>query len=356
MISSFDHRTLGQRVLFGSGSARANIADASAGASRVMVVSSERDARLAAVLTADSAVVRRWTEVAQHVPTELADRARDAAAADDIDLIVSVGGGSATGLAKAIAMTTRVPILAVPTTYAGSEATNVWGLTADSRKTTGVDDGVLPSTVVYDAELFLRLPRALSIASGLNAVAHGIDALWAPGADPLNATLASEAIRLLAAGLRTISADPASLAGREQTLMGAYLAAVSFTSAGSGLHHKICHVLGGAYGLAHAQTHAVLLPHVTAFNASAAPGAGARIAEALDSRTAVRGLEDLYTELDAPRSLRDIGFNESDIPEAARLIIPTVPASNPRRVDTAAIETILRAAWAGTPIREYEQE
>jgi hypothetical protein len=153
--------------------------------------------------------------------------------------------GSTTGLAKAVALTTRIPIVAVPTTYAGSEATNVWGLTENATKTTGVDDRVLPAAVVYDAELTLSLPVALSVASGLNALAHCVDSLWAPRADPINQALAAEGIRALADGLPRIAGDPSDLAGRETALYGAYLAAVSFASAGSGLHHKICHVLGG---------------------------------------------------------------------------------------------------------------
>ncbi|MET1087643.1 MAG: iron-containing alcohol dehydrogenase, partial [Arthrobacter sp.] len=136
--------------------------------------------------------------------------------------------------------------------------------------------------------------------------------------------------------------------GREQALCGAYLAAASFASAGAGLHHKICHVLGGTFNLPHADVHTVVLPYVTAFNVAAAPEAGRRIATALGGPDALAGLTTLYEALDAPRALRDLGFNEDQIPAAAQIILPTVPASNPRRVGTADLERLLHAACAGT--------
>jgi maleylacetate reductase len=350
MAIVFDHKTLPQRVLFGTYRARQNVSEfvAETGATRIMVLASEREAERAASVTADTRVTLNWTEIAQHVPLAIAERARAAAVHNDIDLLICVGGGSTTGMAKAIAMTTGIPILAVPTTYAGSEATNVWGLTESQRKTTGTDDRVLPAAVVYDASLTLSLPVGLSVASGLNGIAHCIDSLWAPRADPINAALAAEGIRALAAGLRLISANPVSPDGREQALYGAYLAAVAFASAGSGMHHKICHALGGTYNLPHAQTHAIVLPYVTAFNAASAPDAEARIAQAFQSETAVAGLLDLRTELDAPKALRDYGFDEASIPEAARIILPSIPESNPRAVSIEDLETLLRAAWAGT--------
>ena len=199
--------------------------------------------------------------------------------------------------------------------------------------------------MIYDVGLTLSLPVALSVASGLNALAHCIDALWAPRADPVNAALAGEAMRLLARGLPAIKADPFGAAGREQTLSGAFLAATAFASAGSGLHHKICHVLGGTFNLPHAQTHAVILPHVTALNVAAAPEAAARIAAALESAGAVTGLQRLYKSLDAPRTLRELGLRENHITEAVDLILPHVPPSNPRSIDAADLERLLHAAW-----------
>jgi alcohol dehydrogenase class IV len=286
-----------------------------------------------------------------HVPVEVAQRARDAARDHDVDALISIGGGSATGLAKAVALTTGQPIVAVPTTYAGSEVTPVWGMTEAGRKDTGTDLRVLPKTVVYDATLTQRLPVDLSVASGLNALAHSVDAMWAPRADPVNAVLAGEAIRALRIGLSAVVEEPTGLDGREHTLYGAYLSAVAFASAGSGLHHKICHVLGGMFDLPHAPTHAVVLPHVLAFNAPNAPAAEQRIAAAFDAPSALDGLTTLREALDAPRTLRDIGMPSDGIAAAAEAVVAAAPAGNPTPVTTDSISELLRAAWAGKELR-----
>jgi maleylacetate reductase len=345
----FEHETLGQRVLFGAGRASRFLSEEvqRRGAGRVMVIASDREReRNGAVLEGlDTAFV--FGNVAQHVPVETAENARQQATEHGIDLLVSLGGGSATGLAKAVALTSGLPIVAVPTTYAGSEATDVWGLTENGRKTTGADRRVLPETVVYDAQLMVSLPPELGIASGLNALAHCVDSLWAPRADPINAALATEGIRALARGLPAVKAAPQELPGREDTLYGAYLAAVAFASAGSGMHHKICHVLGGRFGLPHAQMHAVVLPHVLAFNAAAAGGAAERIAAAFGTGNAMEGLEDLRSAVDAPQALKDYGLAESDLQEAVELILPYIPESNPRAVDAGSLARLLRDAWAG---------
>ncbi len=349
MSLTFDHVTLGQRVLFGTGAAAANLAAevARLGAERVMVIASDFEREMARKVAADIDVALWHHDVVMHVPIEVADKARAAAAEAGIDLLVCVGGGSTTGLAKAIAMTSRLPIIAVPTTYAGSEATNVWGLTEASRKTTGVDDAVLPATVIYDAALTLSLPVEMSVASGLNGMAHCIDSMWAPRVDPINAALGAEGIRALSQGLPLITADPAGTEGREQALYGAYLSAVAFASAGSGLHHKICHVLGGTFNLPHAQTHATVLPYVLAFNAPAAPEAEFRIAAAFGAADALTGLQELRKRLDAPKALSDYGFTADGIGEAAAIVLPAVPAFNPRPVTPENLTRLLEAALTG---------
>jgi maleylacetate reductase len=346
----FVHDILPQRVCFGSGTAAASLSREieALGAARVMLIASANEMRLAETVSRDVPVALRHDDVVMHVPVEVAERARQAAAGHDVDALVSVGGGSTTGLAKAVALTTGLPVVAVPTTYAGSEATPVWGLTEGAKKTTGTDPRVLPRVIVYDAELTLSLPVDLSVASGLNALAHCVDSMWAPAADPVNAALAAEGIRALQAGLPRIAGDPLDLAGREHALYAAYLSAAAFASAGSGLHHKICHVLGGKYNLPHAQTHATVLPYVLAFNGPAAPAAEQRIAAAFQAGSALAGLDALRRELDAPRSLADYGFTEDRIDEAAAAVLPSVPASNPRPVSAADLRTLLRAAWAGT--------
>ncbi|MFH8900571.1 maleylacetate reductase [Streptomyces coeruleorubidus] len=345
----FEHESLTQRVCFASGEARALVrAEAERlGASRVMVIAAAAEDELAQAVSADLPVVLRWNEVLMHVPVEVAGRARAAAAVHRADLLLSVGGGSTTGLAKAITLTRGLPIVAVPTTYAGSEATSVWGLTEQAHKTTGVDARVLPRSVVYDATLTVSLPVPMSVASGLNALAHCVDAMWGPRVDPIDQALAGEGIRALAAGLPAIVADPAGLAGRERALYGTYLSAVAFSSAGSGLHHKICHVLGGMYDLPHAQTHAVVLPHVLAFNAPAAPEAEQRIAAAFGAGSAIEGLEQLRRDVDAPKALRAYGLKETDVDDAVQAVLDVVPDGNPRPVTAGDVQRLLRAAWRG---------
>ncbi|MFE9651030.1 maleylacetate reductase [Streptomyces sp. NPDC006365] len=346
----FIHETLPQRVVFAPGAAPAAVAAevAALKARKVMLVAAPAEAALADRVSADLPVAVRHDEVVMHVPVDVAERARKAATEGAVDALVCVGGGSTTGLAKAVALTTGLPIVAVPTTYAGSEATNVWGLTEGEVKTTGVDPRVLPHSIVYDASLLLSLPVEMSVASGLNALAHCVDSMWGPRADPIDRALAVEGIRGLAQGLPTVAADPTGLTGREQTLYGAYLAAVAFASAGSGMHHKICHVLGGMFNLPHAQTHAVVLPHVLAFNATAVPETERRIAEAFGSPTAVAGLTALRETLQAPRALRDYGMPEDGIARAVAPALAAVPADNPTAVTEENLTALLRAAWEGS--------
>lgn len=346
----FTHETLPQRVTFATGAGPRAAAEevGRLDGRRVMLVASTRGARIGDRFAEELPVAIRHDAVVMHVPTEVAEQARAAAASASVDVLVSVGGGSTTGLAKAIAMTTGIPIVAVPSTYAGSEATNVWGLTEGETKTTGVDDRVLPRSIVYDAELLSSLPADLTVASGLNALAHCVDAMWGPRVDPIDLALAGEGIRGLAAGLPQVGADPSGITGIEQTLYGAYLAAVSFASAGSGMHHKICHVLGGMFNLPHAQTHAVVLPHVLAFNAPNAPEAERRIATAFGSRSASEGLAALRATLSAPKALKDFGMPERGIAQAVQPILKAIPANNPTPVDEDGIAGLLHAAWEGS--------
>ncbi|MGP6174090.1 maleylacetate reductase [Corynebacterium sp. A21] len=350
----FTHRTLGQAVHFGRGEASRYAAEEVAGhdAQRVMLIASEREAELAAAVVKEIKIALTWDDVIQHVPVDLAQRATEAAREAGIDLIISVGGGSTTGLAKGIALETGIPVIAVPTTYAGSEATNVWGLTAEATKTTGVDDKVLPATVIYDADLVATLPMGLAVASALNAMAHCVDSLWAPRADPINQVNALEGARSLAAALRRIHADPEDIDARGEAFYGCYLAAVSFASAGSGLHHKLCHVLGGTFDLPHAETHAIVLPHVLAFNEPAVPELAERLNRALtggDSHPegAVGALAELYREVGAPRALLDVGFTAAGIPDAVRRTLAAVPASNPVTATEENLTQLLHNALSG---------
>jgi alcohol dehydrogenase class IV len=289
----------------------------------------------------------RITAVRRHVPAEDAEQARQVARSSGAELIVCVGGGSATGLAKAVALTEHLPIIAVPTTYAGSEATPVWGITQEQRKQTGVDPIVLPETIIYDTRMLAALPRRLAVASALNALAHGIDALWAPAANPITSTHAEGGIRWIHDALSGIDDQPA-VDTASQLLVGTYLTSTAFASAGSGMHHKICHVLGGTYDLPHADLHAVILPHVVAFNMPDAPAAGAALRRALGGEDVIGALAQIYWTLKAPRSLAEIGFDISHLDKAAELCAAAIPPSNPRRVTVAAIRELLFAAYKGT--------
>ena len=213
-----------------------------------------------------------FTGVRPHVPAAVAQAARQEAAAAGADALLSIGGGSATGTAKAVALATGLPVIAVPTTYAGSEVTPVWGITEGARKTTGTDLRVLPRLVIYDPELTLGLPPGLSAASGLNAMAHCVEAFWAPRRNPVSSLAAGEGIRALAGALPLVGTAPADLGVRSSLLYGAYLAGSAFAVAGSGLHHKICHVLGGRYDLPHAQMHAIVLPSRAGVQHARGPG------------------------------------------------------------------------------------
>jgi maleylacetate reductase len=368
-MEPFARDTLPGRVVFGAGAARTALAGevARLGVSRLLLIPSGSEQSAARELTAPLAdrIAGTFTGVRPHVPVEVADAARKQAAAVGADAVLSLGGGSATGTAKAVALTTGLPVIAVPTTYAGSEVTPVWGLTDGDRKTTGVDARVLPRLVIYDPELTASLPGPVSAASGLNAMAHAVEAFWAPGRNPVSSLTAGEAIRVLAAALPAVLRDGADLGARGDLLYGAYLAGTAFAVTGSGLHHKICHILGGRYNLPHAQTHAIMLPYVLAFNAPGAPDAARQIGQALAGAglagaglaggDPAAALQRLAGQLGLPSGLREIGFGEEQIAEAARLIEPAVPADNPVPADAAALQELLRRAWAGDPAQEDVQ-
>jgi maleylacetate reductase len=347
-MTGFRHDTLAQRILFGAGRAPELLAIEirERGAQRVMLIGSDRVAHGA--LVDGLPVAARIEKVRQHVPAADADAGRALARTTDADLLISVGGGSATGLAKAIALETGLPIVAVPTTYAGSEATAMWGITAGNHKTTGVDLRVLPAAIVYDSDLFASLPPPLAVSSGLNALAHAIDALWAPGAEPLAAANAEISIRMLGDSLPMLTRPAPTASDRDAMLVGAYLAAVAFNATGSGIHHKICHLLGGRFGLPHAELHAAVLPEVLRYNAPFAPETTATIARALGAADGVAGVESLYRALEAPRALKDLGLREDDLDEAAELSLAAIPESNPRPPDLASIRELLQRAWSGT--------
>ncbi|MGW4368880.1 maleylacetate reductase [Nocardia takedensis] len=349
-MTSFTYDGLPGRVVFGAGVARTRLRGEidHLRAERILLIGSGREGVLGAKLCAPFAdrVIATFTDVRPHVPIEVAERARAAAA--HADLVVSVGGGSTTGTAKAVALTTGLPILAVPTTYAGSEVTPVWGMTERGRKTTGTDRRVLPGTVIYDPELTLSLPVDLSVASGSNAMAHCVEAFWAPRRSPVSNAVAEAGIRHLFTSLPAVHAAPRNLAARGDLLLGAYLAGSAFAVAGSGLHHKICHVLGGRFDLPHARTHAVVLPYVLAYNLPNAAHAADRIGTALSRPDPVAALRELSEKLDMPTGLGELGLTRAHVDAVVDDILAIAPADNPTPVTSAGLRALLRAAWSGS--------
>lgn len=345
---SFVHDTLAQRVVFDTGRAVDAVVEQAEHLhiDSPLLVSTESAHAVADEIAARVAPAAHWTDTPQHVPRQVADDATAAAREAGADGIISIGGGSATGLAKAIALETGLPIIAVPTTYAASEATPVWGITEERTKSTGEDPTVLPKVVVYDADLVATLPHHLAVASGLNALAHSVDSLWAPGANPINRALCTTSARALSTALRGLSEDGGCQA-REQALFGCYLSGVAFASAGSGLHHKICHVLGGTFNLPHAVTHSVILRYVAALNLPEIPTIADDLAIALGGDDAVNALNILYEEVGAPRSLAELGMPEEGIPEAVERILAVVPESNPVEITEENLTALLTAAYHG---------
>jgi maleylacetate reductase len=329
----FEHVQPGFRIVFGAGSLERLAGELEPRRWLVVHGGSQAAAaeRLAEALGADT-----FGEVRRHVPAALAERARARFAELGADGLIAIGGGSAIGLAKAIALTTHAPIVAVPTTYAGSEMTSVYGLTAEGRKRTGRDEAVRPRTVVYDPELVRALPPEVAGPSAMNALAHCVDALWAEGATPVSTLLAEGGARALREGLDT--SDP------ERLLYGAALAGWTFGVVGGALHHRICHLLGGAFDLPHAETHSAVLSHVAALNAPAVPEASARLAAALGADELAGGVYDLARRVGAPTGLRELGLAEERLDEVA----PEVAAAgNPVPLDERAARELLQRAWAG---------
>lgn len=348
-MRSFTHVSLPSRVVFGNG-ARAQIAaevDALRG-DRVMLISPGGIDDVVEAL--GERVVLVWDDIVQHVPIELADRAREAAAAADIDTVVTVGGGSATGLAKAIALTSRRPILAVPTTYAGSEQTTIYGLTGERHKQTGTSRDVLPRTVIYDPELTLDIPRGVTGPSAFNALAHSVEALYAPGCNPVVTAMAVEAIGAIRDSLPAVMAEPHDVDARGRLLYGAYLSGVCLGATAAAFHHKICHVLGGTFDLVHADAHSVILPHAVAFNAPAMPDEIRTLAAVLGDDPA-SALWDLAVASDVPTTLAALGLAEHDLTEAAEraaAAVATIAApGNPRPCSVEQMHALLERAFAG---------
>jgi maleylacetate reductase len=348
-MESFVYNGLPSRVIFGAGClAQLPQEIERLGATRAIVLSTppqRADAEALAQRLGERAA-GVYAEAVMHVPIETARAARDYAAQVGADCAIAIGGGSTTGLGKAIALETGLPIVAVPTTYAGSEMTPIYGLTEAGVKKTGRDLRVLPKTVIYDPELTLSLPVPLSVTSGINAIAHAAEGLYAQDANPIVCLMAQEGIRALAAGLPRVAADPRDLDARSDCLYGAWLCGSVLGSVGMALHHKLCHTLGGTLNLPHAETHTIVLPHALAYNRDAAPAAMRRIAQALGAGDAAQGAYDLAASSGAPLALKDIGMRETDIDVVLDLVLEN-PYWNPRPIERAPLRALLEAAFEG---------
>ncbi|MEM6290419.1 MAG: iron-containing alcohol dehydrogenase [Myxococcota bacterium] len=338
---------LDARIVFGPGS-EATVAEElrRLGAQRVLLVAQPRHRdgadRIAAALGGRAVGV--FTEMTVQVPLEVAEAARAMARAHDADWVLAHGGGTAIGVAKAVALTESVKVAAVPTTYAGSERTNIWGLTDRGVKTTGRDDRVRTQLVVYDPELTTGLPVAMSLQSLLNAMAHSVEALYAEDASETVREAAASSLAPLLDAMRAIAEDPRGGSGRSDALYGAYLAGTALGGASMALHHKLCHVLGGSFGMPHAGTHAVVLPHVLAFNARGEPLRRMQAALRHDDPAAL--IWDVASSLNVPTSLEGLGLSREDIPKAVSLVLQK-RYDNPRAFEAADVQRLLEDAWTG---------
>ena len=318
------------------------------GASRALVLATPEQQQVAEEVSVRLGSISAgvYAKAVMHVPIETARAAREEASRLGADCCVAVGGGSTVGLAKAIALESDIPIIAVPTTYAGSEMTPIWGITEAGVKKTGRDRRVLPKTVLYDPTLTVSLPAHISGPSGMNAIAHCVEGLYAQDANPIMTLMAVEGIRALARSLPIVVKESANLDARADALYGAWLAGMVLGAVGMAIHHKLCHTLGGSFNLPHAEVHTVILPHATAYNRDAAPEAMRLAADALGASDAAQGLFDLAKNIGAPVALKDIGMPAEGLDRAADLATQN-PYYNPRPIERNAIRQLLDNAYYG---------
>jgi len=350
VITPFAYVARPMRTLFGAGRlAELGTELSRLGIRRALILSTPDQAGMAQTVRqqVEDLACGIYAKATMHTPVEVTADALEQLRALGADGLVALGGGSTIGLAKALALRTDLPQVAVPTTYAGSEMTPILGETEHGRKTTQRNDKTLPETVIYDMDLTLSLPAGLSATSGVNALAHAVEALYARDGNPVVSLMAEEGIAALGRSLPRIVADPTGdRDARSDAQYGAWLCGACLGAVAMGLHHKICHVLGGMFNLRHAETHTVMLPHVAAYNASFAPKAMSRVAHALGAENAVSGLFALNRSLGAPVALRDLGLPETGIGQAVDLIMRDQYA-NPQPPEHAALVEILRRAWVG---------
>jgi maleylacetate reductase len=351
MTSPFTYRSDPIRVVFGAGSVTALRAEADFHKmSRLVVLCSASRAEFARRVTATIAdrIVEYCDASTPNMPRAAFERVLAAIERHKVDGFVVVGGGSPIGLAKATAATTRLPYIAIVTTYSGSEMAARWRIGVAADAISGDDVAALPATAIYDPELTLDLPPRTSAASGMNAVAHAVESLYGIDTNPVVQTMAEEAVRRLGAELPRVVQNPRDLAARGEVMYGAWLAA-NFR-AEVGIEHAIAQRVRQWFNLDHAHTHAVVTPYAIAFNAAAAPDAMARIARALGAADAARGLYDLNVRLGLPTGLKGLGLREDDIGKAVE-VVGAVKIAHPRPVSKADLTEVISQAYFGEPPR-----
>jgi len=348
-VQSFVYTAQPARVIFGAGSLSRLAQEIEVlGARKALVLSTpeQREAaeNVAALLGPRAAAV--FDRAVMHVPIEVAREARELARQLGADCAVAIGGGSTTGLGKAIALDSGLPIVAIPTTYAGSEMTPIYGITEAGLKKTGRDMRVLPRTVIYDPELSLTLPAPLSVTSGINAIAHAAEGLYAVDRNPIMDLMAEEGIAALGRALPRIVKNTVDPEARSHALYGAWLCGTVLGHVGMALHHKLCHTLGGTFNLPHAETHTIVLPHALAYNSQFAPQAMARIQRALGGRQAAQAVYDLARDNGAPVALKTLGLSQADLDKACEIALQN-QYPNPRPLERSALRQLLQNAWEG---------
>jgi len=348
-LDSFVYNGNPARVIFGHGTiARLPEEADRLRARRILVLSTPEQAAQASDIAQHlgARVVATYSKAQMHTPVEVTADAMRFVEDHAADALLSIGGGSTTGLGKAIAFRTDLPQIVVPTTYAGSEATPILGETEGGRKVTKSDPRILPEVIVYDVDLTLTLPVALSVTSGINAVAHAVEALYAKEANPIISLMAEEGISALVRALPHIHDEPGNKDARAGALYGAWLCGICLGSVGMALHHKLCHTLGGMFNLPHAPMHTAVLPHAVAYNASATPAAMARLGRALGVNDPASGLFDLAKRLGATMSLKDLGMPDDSVAAAVEQAMSNA-YWNPQELESQGLTDLLRRAFRG---------
>lgn len=350
-MNHFDYKALPWNLIFGTGSLQRLPEELDKlGYSRALVLTTPNQTRDGKTITEllGNRAVGLFDQAVMHVPAATVEQAMAEVERLEADCTVSLGGGSTTGLGKALALKLDLPNIVIPTTYAGSEMTNIWGITDQGRKVTGRDNKVLPALTIYDPKLTLSLPAKFAGPSGLNAMAQAVVNVTSGALNPIVANMALAAVSALTRSLPKVVAEPDNLEARAEALYGACLAGGSLGTGVTSLHHRLCHTFGGSFNTPHAETHTILLPHCVAYNASSTAEGTRELAEAMGVEDPALGLFELAKEVGAPTALKEIGIKEGDLDQAAAIATET-PVNNPEPVTTARVRQLLDNAFHGRP-------